>query len=288
MASTKRRSKKIKLSRLLEFSVTPIVFAFLVFLLLYTIPSVTILNVSTAYQLVFGLSATNRNSASEEISSEGNNSAGSIDGSAGGNNIDNSNGVIGKDDSSDSNIQNNAGYNIRKPVDTFKPPIVDDKDNQGIGTPPGETGVDDQDITFPKPGDVYGQFQMENLGITNKLIYGDDDDCLLRGVGQYMGSPFPGFGGTTVVSGHVNLGFDSLKKAQRGDEVLITTSYGYYKYSVVETEIRTASSFSAFEAVKSDYDLIVYTCYRRDNSIGNINDRLFLYCEKVSGPEINK
>lgn len=155
-----------------------------------------------------------------------------------------------------------------------------DKDNK-------KKSVAIRNVQFPKYGDLFGEIIIEDCGIDNNLFFGDGEVSLRNGIGTYNGSFIPGYGRTILLAGHNNTYYNGLKNAKKGQEVLIRTSYGNYRYKIKKTAVKDAKDRSSFD-LDADYEnLIMYTCYPFDE-IGLTEKRFFVYADYVSGPIINK
>lgn len=66
------------------------------------------------------------------------------------------------------------------------------------------------DIVYPYAGKAYGKINIDKLEIDEPLFFGDDEENLRIGAGQYIGSVFPGEKGTTLIGGHNSSDFGKL------------------------------------------------------------------------------
>lgn len=144
-----------------------------------------------------------------------------------------------------------------------------------------------KDIEFPKYGNLFGKIIIEDCGIESDLFYGDSEVSLRNGIGTYNGSFIPGYGRTILLAGHNNTYFNGLKNVKKGQEVIIKTSYGNYKYKITGTAVKKAKDRKAFDLSAEYENLVMYTCYPFDE-IGLTEYRFFVYGDYVSGPIINK
>lgn len=156
----------------------------------------------------------------------------------------------------------------------------------------GKEYVEKDSFVFPNYGDRFGQLIFEDCGIDCSLFFGDGNIALRNGAGMYNGSFIPGYGGTTLVAGHNNTYFNGLKYAKQGQEVVIKTSYGNYKYKVTSTEVKKYTDSTAYDlSVRDKSRLIMYTCYPFDE-LGLTENRFFVYADLVEGtmidPDIRK
>ncbi|MGN0450356.1 MAG: class D sortase [Ruminococcus sp.] len=142
-------------------------------------------------------------------------------------------------------------------------------------------------VEYPNYGNQFGELIIEECGIDNKLFFGDGEVALRNGVGIYNGSFIPGYGGTILVAGHNNTYFNGLKYAEKGQTVVIRTSYGNYEYRITDTAVKKATDRTAYDLNAGYENLIMYTCYPFDE-LGLTDYRFFVYAELVSGTPIDK
>lgn len=140
--------------------------------------------------------------------------------------------------------------------------------------------------TFPEFGDKYAELKIESAGIVTPIYVGDSEQILLQGTGQYYGSVFPGEKGNTVLVGHRNSVFKTLGDAKIGDEIVMETTYGDYKYEIIETKITTGTDQSIL-AQTDESILTVYTCYPFDY-IGHSPDRYSVIAKLVEGTPLSE
>ena len=143
-------------------------------------------------------------------------------------------------------------------------------------------------IDYPVGGQLYGKVKIEKLQLNVPLYFGDTEEILREGAGQFMGSVYPGELGTTLIGGHNVDDFGKLGAAQVGDEITLQTTYGNYVYRINRLDVRDKKDKEINDMIyqRNDRRLILYTCYPID-SLGLTNERLFAIGEFVSGPLIN-
>jgi len=138
-------------------------------------------------------------------------------------------------------------------------------------------------ITKPVTSQRLGEVTIDRVGIRMNLYFGDSNDVLSIGAGMYAGSSLPGYPGLTLIAAHNGKGqFGELGSVIVGDLVTITMPYGAYIYQVKESKVVNADDTTAYDFSVKDDKLILYTCYPMYYSSAT-NQRLFLYCDKVSG-----
>lgn len=155
-------------------------------------------------------------------------------------------------------------------------------------TPHAQT-VPASQLSYPSFGSLYGEIQIPRVQVDEHLYYGDSEDVLRLGAGQYNGSVLPGELGTTLIAGHNTSTFNRLDLVNAGDQVNINTSYGNYVYEVTDKKVLTYDDPSAIALLDNyqERNLIMYTCYPVD-MLGSTDTRLFVYAKYLSGPVIDE
>ncbi len=106
------------------------------------------------------------------------------------------------------------------------------------------------------------------------LVKGVSNSDLAKGVGHYIGSANPGVTGNSIFAGHREMGLKQLGNLEQGDEIIIETLDGKFKYEVTETRVVDQKDRSVH--VESDEALLtLITCYPFDY-IGSAPDRFIL------------
>ncbi len=167
-----------------------------------------------------------------------------------------------------------------------QPPQTPETDEPGAmnPAPQGDT-VDNSVIEIPNYNTQYAQLRCDAIGLDCPLYFGDSDAALAMGAGQYHGSWLPGYGGTILVAGHNTSFFANFPDLEIGDIFQITTNYGVYEYSVTDMQIHNYQDKSAFDLTSREREvLVLYTCVGLFG--GSKDDRLFVYCDKISGPTV--
>ena len=144
------------------------------------------------------------------------------------------------------------------------------------------------DIDFPVYGHAFGTIKIESANINCNLYYGDNNQILLKGAGMYIGSHIPGYGGECIVCAHNDMHFKTLKLANIGDIINVTTTYGVYQYKISDMQVKAVNDATAYDLTANSQTFVLYTCRPANTPIGNINERLFVYSELISGPIIQK
>ena len=166
-------------------------------------------------------------------------------------------------------------------------PVQENATVETVTNTVGEPEVKAETVEFPHHGNQFAEIKIPACDIECPLFMGDGDVALSNGVGIYYGSFLPGYGGTTLIAGHNNTFFNGLKYAEAGQEIIIRTSYGNYKYVIRETAVKDSLDTTAYD-LSADYEnLILYTCYPFDE-IGLTKDRFFVYADLVEGIPLEK
>ena len=152
-------------------------------------------------------------------------------------------------------------------------------DKKGL---PSDGELDALDIKSVRVGDTMGKIMIEAADIDVPLIYGSTDECLYVGAGIRIQSGKPGYGKPVMIAGHTIPYFKNLGIVKNGQ---IITYYGIFKYKITGSQVADASDTSAYDLSQNKEQLILFTCYPLDG-VGEKEDRLFVYADKVSGPRV--
>lgn len=153
-----------------------------------------------------------------------------------------------------------------------------------------ETGNVEQwsEVPLPALNTSYAVLSSENLNIQTDVYYGDTEEALAKGVGQYTGSSLFGCGKPILLGGHDTTYFAGLEQAKAGDTFVVMTNYGEYTYEVTETRIAKASDNSAYDLEQQEEQLILYTCYPFGEVTKEREERFFVYCKRVDNGSVIK
>jgi len=143
------------------------------------------------------------------------------------------------------------------------------------------------EIVIPEYGTHYAEISCDRINLSVPIYFGDSKEVLRHGVGQYMGSELPGFGGTILIAGHNTTFFLPLKDLEKGDLLRIVTNYGDYEYETIAIKILDHDDPEAFDLLQRERELLVaYTCYPFEAISGVKTQRLFVYAERINGPDV--
>lgn len=142
-----------------------------------------------------------------------------------------------------------------------------------------EAELDDgSKIVYPSFGKQYATIKIKSIDLEAPVIFGSTPDLLHEGVCQYIGSVVIGEKGNVVLDAHCNTFFLDLEKVKKGDEIILTTSYGEFKYKAKDITYFKDTDNSFIAPSKED-KLTLYTCY--GNLLGPTEDRLAVICEPI-------
>lgn len=148
--------------------------------------------------------------------------------------------------------------------------------------------VEKNEAALPSLGSRYGVISCNRIGLNAPLYYGDSEDILLKGAGQYTGSAFPGEGRPILVGAHDIGYFEALENVQQGDRINVETSYGIFQYQVTDIRIGYASDIGTKELEHLQEELILYTCYPFGALTEKKSKRYFVAAEKIEGPVLTE
>jgi sortase A len=89
----------------------------------------------------------------------------------------------------------------------------------------------------PAEGDAMAHLLIPTIGVDKIVVEGVTLDDLKRGPGHYPDAPMPGQPGNAAIAGHrttYGAPFNRIDELEAGDEILITTLQGAFRYEVSE------------------------------------------------------
>ncbi len=138
---------------------------------------------------------------------------------------------------------------------------------------------------YPKVGELYAQISCDRLGIHENVYFGDSNEILDLGVGQYAGSSIFGYGKQALLGGHHGSKFKPLEHVENGDVFVVKTSYGEYEYEVYDSRVANEKDKSAYSPAAEGEIIVMYTCYPF-TPLASYTQRLYVYAKKISGPDL--
>lgn len=115
----------------------------------------------------------------------------------------------------------------------------------------------------PVEGEAVARIVIPRIGVDKIVVSGVSRDDLKRAPGHYPGTPLPGQPGNAAIAGHrttYGAPFHRVDELEPGDEILVTTLQGSFRYEVFETVIVLPS---AVEVVQDQGDdrLTLTSCH---------------------------
>jgi sortase A len=107
------------------------------------------------------------------------------------------------------------------------------------------------------------RIEVPRLSLSAVAREGVDTRTLRRAVGHIPGTAWPGERGNAAFAAHRDTFFRPLKGVLRGDEVIVTTAEGVYRYAVTGTRVVDPTDVSVLDPT-SGTTLTLVTCYPFD------------------------
>jgi sortase A len=117
--------------------------------------------------------------------------------------------------------------------------------------------------TTPVARALVGRIEVPRLKLSVLAREGADVATLRRAVGHIPGTALPGASGNAGFAAHRDTFFRPLKSVQNGDEVIVTTTRGVFRYLVTGTRIVEPSDVSVLDPTPGA-TLTLVTCYPFD------------------------
>jgi sortase A len=109
-------------------------------------------------------------------------------------------------------------------------------------------------------GSSLGQIEISSIGLTAMIEEGNDRRTLRRAVGHLPGTALPGQPGNVVIAGHRDTFFRPLRNIHTGDEIILKTLNGSYRYRVDLTEVVAPQDTDVLDTSNKAI-LTLVTCY---------------------------
>lgn len=138
-----------------------------------------------------------------------------------------------------------------------------------------------KEIELP-PGGPIGLLEIPRLKLSTPVVEGDDAQALRGAAGHLPDTPRPWERGNTAIAAHRDGLFRPLKNIRIGDDVLVTTPRGEFRYRVRGTRIVKPTDLSVLEQQDADV-LTLITCYPF-NYIGSAPKRFVVHADRIATP----
>lgn len=134
---------------------------------------------------------------------------------------------------------------------------------------------------YPAFGDNYGTLIINKIGVNAPIIFGANDETILKGVGHDSGSYFPGEGGSIIMCEHNYMNnFAKLGELQNGDIIEVKTEYGDFYYKKYDEQIVMETEYGKLPIQEEKEILMIYTCYPFKGT-ERTQYRYVIYAEKI-------
>lgn len=156
--------------------------------------------------------------------------------------------------------------------DDLPPPSL-----EPIGELPGEPPV--PSLAEVRHGQPVGRLRIPRLDLTVMVAEGADPAVLRRGAGRLPNTALPGQGGNVGIAAHRDRHFRPLKDVAPGDEVLLETAVGTFRYRVEWTRIVPPDRVEVLRPTQEP-SLTLITCYPF-YFVGNAPDRFVVRARRL-------
>jgi sortase A len=107
------------------------------------------------------------------------------------------------------------------------------------------------------------RIEVPRINLSAVAREGVDVRTLRGAVGHIPGTALPGQNGNAGFAAHRDTFFRPLRGVRKGDDVLVTTADGVYRYSVTSTRVVSPANVSVLDPTR-DKTLTLVTCYPFD------------------------
>jgi len=105
-------------------------------------------------------------------------------------------------------------------------------------------------ITIPPEGDVIARIGIPKIGVDQYVVEGVNVDDLRKGPGHYPTTQLPGHEGNSAIAGHrttYGAPFGDLDQLQAGDQIVVVTVQGKFRYKVTSEQAVDPSEISVLD-----------------------------------------
>jgi len=115
-------------------------------------------------------------------------------------------------------------------------------------------------IVPPRPAEPIGRMEIPRLHLSVVILEGTAPENLRVAAGHINGTALPGTAGNICIAAHRDTLFRPLREVQPQDAIIITTTYGTFRYIVDMVEIVSPSDVRVLRPT-TDQELTLITCY---------------------------
>jgi len=112
----------------------------------------------------------------------------------------------------------------------------------------------------PRTGEPVGRIDIPRIHLSVTVLEGTAPKILRVAAGHINGTGLPGFTGNIGIAAHRDTFFRPLRQIQSQDSILVTTSYGTFRYVVDRIEIVDPTDVQVLHRTH-DAELTLVTCY---------------------------
>ena len=165
--------------------------------------------------------------------------------------------------------------------------VVPDESAQGSGQSPPTTATPGSPPPPPAEGDATARIRIPEIGVDKIVVEGVTLDDLKRGPGHYPETPLPGQPGNAAIAGHrttYGAPFGRINELEPGDEILVTTLQGAFRYEMSEQLIVEPDQVEVLEDF-GDNRLTLTACHPKYSARQRIIVVATLVGEAAHAPE---
>ena len=143
------------------------------------------------------------------------------------------------------------------------------------------------DDALPDPGEAAGRIEIPRIGLDWIFVRGVTSADLKKGPGQYPDTPMPGAAGNAAIAGHrttYGAPFNRIDELNEGDEIVITTVQGRFRYEVAEQLIVDPSQVEVLRPIPGRNTLTLTSCHPKYSARQRIIVRADLVGEPAPAP----
>jgi sortase A len=115
-------------------------------------------------------------------------------------------------------------------------------------------------VVPPRPGEPIGRIEIPRLHLSAAILEGTAPKTLRVAAGHIKGTALPGTAGNICIAAHRDTLFRPLREVQSQDAIIITTTYGTFRYIADTVEIVSPTDVRVLRPT-SDQELTLITCY---------------------------
>jgi len=115
-------------------------------------------------------------------------------------------------------------------------------------------------ILPPRLGEPIGRMEIRRLHLSVAILEGTAPKTLRVAAAHINGTALPGTSGNICIAGHRDTLFRPLREVKPQDTIIVTTTYGTFRYIVDKIEIVGPSDVRVLRQT-TDQELTLITCY---------------------------